>query len=253
MSEELNEKIQYVLKRLKNFTNFIELQDFRSFMLFTLNGTVPANILAQFGLGGGREIIHLPYNPKAKVYFQKVSLMKSSNLIVYVKSEKVIDKLIIEKDDEFLKKYLNQNEISLAFRGNEKILFPEFCDCTTLNSNDNSKLKIKIDDVFFSLESFVGYTEPNILFVLESNNDSEPDIVFAFNIAPEIPTLLETNNVKIDLFLDDEHRTRGMTYIKREEDFSITFLKEIKEISHAEIFKSKFALILPIKSFDPYF
>ncbi|MHA2399391.1 MAG: hypothetical protein ACXADU_10950, partial [Promethearchaeota archaeon] len=63
MSEEVKQKIELVHKRFESFSNFIELPDFRSYLLFTLTSQVPTNILAQFGLGGSKEIISLPYNP----------------------------------------------------------------------------------------------------------------------------------------------------------------------------------------------
>ncbi|MHA1147516.1 MAG: hypothetical protein ACTSR8_04660 [Promethearchaeota archaeon] len=251
MLDQLEQKINSILNKFTNFSNYIELADFRSYILFTLNGTVPANILAQFGFGGAKDIINIPYNPISKTYFQKVSLMTSNSLIIYVKSEPITEKFLIEKDDPILKEYLDQNEMDLAFRGKEKFLIPQLSDCT--NFSENSKLKIKIDDLFHSLESFLAFTEPNILFVIDADSDSEPDIIFAFNITPEIPTAIDFNFVKIDVFLDDKHLMKDITYIKREEDYKIQYLKEIKNISHSEVFKSKFALVLHIKSFNnPY-
>lgn len=251
MAEQLKEKIDLIATKFGNFTNYIELADFRSYLLFTLNGTVPSNVLAQFGLGGTKEIINIPYNPISKTYFQKVSLMTSNSLIIYVKSDPITDSFLIEKDDPVLKKYLNQNEMDLAFRGKEKFLIPQLSDCT--NFGENSKLKIKIDDLFHSLESFLAFTEPNILFVIDAGSDAEPDVIFAFNISPEIPTAVDLNSLKVDVFLDNKHLTKDVTYIRREEDYEIEYLKEIKDISHSEIFKSKFALVLHVKSLvDPY-
>ena len=77
MSAALNEKIDTVNQYFKDFNNFIELKDFRSFLLFTLTSQVPMNIMAQLGLGGDREKINLPYNPEYNTYFQKVNLMTS--------------------------------------------------------------------------------------------------------------------------------------------------------------------------------
>jgi hypothetical protein len=46
------------------------------------------------------------------------------------------------------------------------------------------------------------------------------------------------------------HRTRSKTYIKREEDYTIKYMDNIKEVSHAELYKSAFSLILHVKSFS---
>ncbi|GAG78944.1 unnamed protein product, partial [marine sediment metagenome] len=50
MSEALVGKIKIVGEYFKGFTNFLELEDFRSFLLLTLTSQVPMNIMAQLGL-----------------------------------------------------------------------------------------------------------------------------------------------------------------------------------------------------------
>ncbi|UCD01934.1 MAG: hypothetical protein JSV23_02630 [Promethearchaeota archaeon] len=250
MSNELKQKINIVQKILENFSNFIELNDFRSFLLFTLTSQVPTNILAQIGLGGSKEVISLPYNPIFNVYYQKINLISAGSLIIYVKNEPITDKFTLDKDDPIIKNYLNPNEMSLAFRGKEKFLLPKISDCSIFDVNGNSNLTIKVDDLFHSLESFLGVTEPNLLFVVGATNDSEPDLIFTFNMMPEMPSRFDQKVLKIDVFLDNDHKTRDKTYLKREEDFTVKYLKGIKEVSHAELYKSAFSLILHVKSFS---
>jgi len=250
MSEELNQKVELVKKKFENFTNFIELPDFRSFLLFTLTSQVPMNVLAQMGLGGNKEVINLPYNPILKIYYQKINLLSVGALIVYVKSEPLSDKFVLEKDDSTIKNFLNPDEMSLAFRGKEKFLLPLVSDCNSCDIDNNSKITIKIDDLFHSLESFLGVAEPNLLFAIDGNSDSDPDIIFTFNMMPEIPIRTDKKILKIDVFIDEKHNTRDVTYIKREEDFKINYLSEVKDISHAEIYKSAFSLIMHIKSLN---
>ncbi|MFX0072266.1 MAG: hypothetical protein ACFFAO_14365, partial [Candidatus Hermodarchaeota archaeon] len=69
MSEELQSKITRIKDNFKDFNNYIELGNFRSFLLFTLTSQIPTNILAQIGLGGSREVINLPYSPLFKIYY----------------------------------------------------------------------------------------------------------------------------------------------------------------------------------------
>jgi hypothetical protein len=121
MSEELNHKVDLVKSKFEKFSNFIELPDFRSFLLFTLTSQVPMNVLAQMGLGGNKEIINLPYNPILKIYYQKINLISAGSLIVYVKSDPISEEFILEKDNSTIKSFLNPSEMSLAFRGKEKI------------------------------------------------------------------------------------------------------------------------------------
>ena len=250
MSEELNNQVDLVKNKFENFSNFIELPDFRSFLLFTLTSQVPMNVLAQMGLGGSKEIINLPYNPIMKIYYQKINLISAGSLIVYVKSDPISEKFILEKDDPTIKSFLNPNEMSLAFRGKEKFLLPKISDCNNCYVDNNSKITIKIDDLFHSLESFLAVAEPNLLFVIDGNSDSDPDILFTFNMMPEMPGRTDKKILKIDVFIDSKHITREVTYIKREEDYKIEYLKEVKEVSHAEIYKSSFSLIVHVKSLN---
>lgn len=247
MSENINKKIEVVNKHFKQFTHFIELENFRAFLLLTLNSQSPTNIMAQLGLGGDREIINLPFDPIRGIYYQKINLLSASSIIIYVKVNQITDKFLLDKDHKIFRQYLNINESSLAFRGKEKFVFPKVTDCSTI---DDSNLKIKIDDYFHSLQSFIGFTQPNILFVVDAKDTSEPDLVFTFNMAPKLPRSSEENALKLDVFLDNEHKLKEITYIQRDEDYTIKYMKDIKEVSHADLYKSAFSLILHIKSFD---
>ena len=254
MSNNLKNLIIKVQEYFKDFTCYIELSDFRSFLLFTLTSQTPSNILAQMGFGGAKDVISLPYNPIFNIYYQKINLIASGSLIVYIKSDPVKDEFIIGKDDPIFKNFLNANEISLAFRGKEKFIFPLVSDCSSFEINSNpTKLTVKIDDYFHSLESFLAILEPNVLFVMDGKVESEPDLLFTFNLMPQIPNELNQNVLKIDAFLDNDHKTKDITYLKREEEYTITYLKNIKEISHAELYKSSFSLVIHIKSINKPF
>ena len=250
MSDELKQKIQNVQKKFENFSNFIELHDFRTFLLFTLTSQVPTNILAQIGLGGSKDVINLPYNPIFNVYYQKINLMSSGTMIIYVKSDPISDEFTLGKDDPIIKSFLNPNEISLAFRGKEKFLLPKISDCSTFNTDDDYSLTVKVDDLFHSLESFLAVTEPNLLFILDAKDNSESDLLFTFNLMPEMPSKLNKKVLKIDIYYDTEHKTKDKTYVKRHEDYSISYLDDIIDVSHTDLYKSAFSLIIHIKSFD---
>ena len=249
MSDELKQKISLVHKIFENFSNFIELSDFRSYLLFTLTSQVPTNILAQMGLGGNKEVINLPYNPIFNIYYQKINLISVGSLVIYVKNDSITDKFTLDKDDPIIKNYLNANEMNLAFRGKEKFLLPKISDCSAFEVDGNSKLSIKIDDLFHNLESFLAVVEPNLLFVVDATSESEPDLVFTFNIMPQMPSRMDQNVLKIDAFFDSDHKTKDKVYLKREEDYTLKYLKDIKEVSHTDLYKSAFSLILHVKSF----
>ena len=247
MSDALVDKIKIVNDYFNGFTNFLELEDFRSFLLLTLTSQVPMNIMAQLGLGGNKDVINIPYSPDFKMYYQKINMMSSSSLIIYTKSDPITTEFILEKDDEIFKKFLSLNEIGLAFRGKEKFLFPKVSDCSILG---DSELNIKVDDLFHNLESFMSYTQPNVLFVIDAKDSSKPDLIFSFNLTPQLPKKLDENVLQVDVYLDNEKKTKDINYLKREADYSLTFLKNIKEISNAELYKSSFSLVLHIKSLN---
>ncbi|MFX1243259.1 MAG: hypothetical protein ACFFA7_18585 [Promethearchaeota archaeon] len=250
MSNELKEKITKIKKVFEGFSNYIELPDFRSFLLFTLTSQVPTNIMAQLGFGPNKEVINLPYNPIFNIYYQKINLISAGSLIIYVKSETITKNFTLDKDDQIIKNFLNPNEMSLAFRGKEKFLLPKISDCSAFEMDGNSTLHISVDDIFHSLESFLAVAEPNILFVVDATSESEPDLIFTFNMMPQMPIRLEKQILKIDAFFDESHKTRDKIYLRREEDYTISYLKDIKEVGHAELYKSAFSLILHIKSFS---
>lgn len=245
MPEALVDKIKMVGEYFKGFTNYLELEDFRSFLLLTLTSQVPMNIMAQLGLGGNKDVINLPYSPEYKIYYQKINLISSSSLLIYTKSDPITTEFSLEKNDEIFKNFLSINEIDLAFRGKEKFLFPKVSDCSIL---EDSGLNIKVDDLFHNLESFMAFTQPNVLFVIDAEDSSKPDLIFSFNLTPQLPTKLDENVLQVDVYLDNERKTKNINYLKREADYSLTFLKNIKEISHAELYKSSFSLVLHIKS-----
>ncbi|MHA1239444.1 MAG: hypothetical protein ACTSQU_01500 [Promethearchaeota archaeon] len=250
MPEALDNKIKIVNEFFSGFTNFLELEDFRSFLLLTLTSQGPMNIMSQLGLGGDKSIVNLPYNPDFNIYYQKINLLSSSSIVLYAKSDPITAEFVLEKNDEVFKKFLSSNEIDSAFRGKEKFIFPKISDCSILEA---SKLNIKIDDLFYNLESFISYAQPNILFVFDAAEPSKPDLLFTFNMTPQFPKKLDENILQVDAYLDYEHVTKDINYLKREADYSLTYLKEIKEMSNAELYKASFSLIMHIKSVNKPF
>ncbi|MCK4384452.1 MAG: hypothetical protein KAW66_14220, partial [Candidatus Lokiarchaeota archaeon] len=175
------------------------------------------------------------------------NLMSSSSLILYAKSDPITNEFVLEKSDDIFKKYLNLSEIELAFRGKEKFLFPKISDCSIL---EDSKLNIKVDDLFHNLESFISFTQPNVLFVIDAEDASKPDLIFTFNMTPQLPKKLDENVLTVDVYLDKDRKTRDVNFLKREADYNLIFLKDIKEISHAELYTSSFSLVLHVKSLN---
>jgi hypothetical protein len=245
----LKEKLKYVKEKFTDFSNFLELEDFRSYLLFTLNSQAAANVLAQLGIGGSKDIINLPYNPYEKIFYQKVNLFSSGSLVVYVKTENPFEKFLVEKENSILKKNLTSNELELGVRGKKKFVIPEVSDCSYLE-NEEPAIDLKVDEIYHTLESYIAITEPNIIFIIEATNESEPDVLFTFNMMPEIPTQMNKKVLRLDVYLDESHATKGKTYLKHEEDYKISLLDDVKQVSHSELFKSSFSLLLRVKTLN---
>ncbi len=251
--KDLEEKLNIVKKYFKEFTNYLELQDFRDFLLFVLNSQASSSILEQLGVSGRKTSINIPYNPLFQIYYQKINLISAGALIIYTKRDPISDKFILEKEDPIFKEFLRDNERQLAFRGKEKFLIPKISDCSFLNNEGNNKITLKPDDIYYDLQSFLAVADPNILFVLDSPSESEPDLIFGFNLNFEMPRKSAEKVLKMDILLDYEHKTRGIKYLRREEDYNIKYLENLQNISHADIFQASFSLLLHIKSFKEPF
>jgi len=104
MSKTIKDNIAKIKEKFTNFTNYIELNDFRQLLLFTLTSQDPTNIMAQLGFGGNREIINLPYDPLKKIYFQKINLISSGALIIYARNEIISENFLLEKDEPIYRK-----------------------------------------------------------------------------------------------------------------------------------------------------
>ncbi|MBD3195939.1 MAG: hypothetical protein GF317_12830 [Candidatus Lokiarchaeota archaeon] len=253
MTEQLQNKLNLAKKYFEKFTYYIELENFRDYLLFTLNSTVSSNVLAQLGLGSGKNVVNFPYNPIFNFFYQKIELFSAGSLLIYVKTPLISEKFILEKDDPIFKEFLNSNEIDLGFTGKEKFIIPKVSDCASFDNDEDISISLKIDELYHSLESFLAVREPNILFVIDGASEQDADLLFTFNMMPEMPGKANKKILRMDVYLDDEHTTKNIKYLKREEDYKIKFLENIKEISHADLFRSSFSLVIHIKSLDsPY-
>jgi len=250
MSEKLNEKIEYVKNAFKDFKNYIELEDFKSFLLFTLNAPTTIFITPSLNFGKNPNVA-LRYDPVKKIYFTKIqtNLFADSEIIVYYATEPLTDKLILKKDDKFFDDFLTINEKEIAFSGREKFLFIKKSRGIEVYKEQGNNIEFKIEGYFDDMESFINSIVVPFIFLLQGSSDNEPDVLSSFNIKPSL-NLSNKSIYYIDCFLDKEHKTRSINYIKQDENLKITLMKDFKEISHSELFKSTFDLLLKIKSFN---
>jgi len=96
MSVNLEKKIEYIRNAFKNFKNYIELEDFKNYLFFTLNAPTAIIITPTLNFGKSPNVT-LGYDPFRKIYFTKLqtNLFVSSDIIIYYASEPLTDKLIL--------------------------------------------------------------------------------------------------------------------------------------------------------------
>ena len=249
MSVNLEKKIEYIRNAFKNFKNYIELEDFKNYLFFTLNAPTAIIITPTLNFGKSPNVT-LGYDQFRKIYFTKLqtNLFVSSDIIIYYASEPLTDKLILKKDDKFFDDYLTANEKEIAFAGREKFLFIKK-SIGIENDKEKSKIEFKIINYFNEMESFISSTSLPFIFLLEGSTNDDPDLLFTFNLRPSL-NLSNKTIYYIDCFLDKEQKLRSINYIKQDENLELTFMQDFKDIGHSELFKSTFDLLLKIKSFN---
>jgi hypothetical protein len=249
----------YALDQLKNFKNYIEITDFRPYLLMVLNlESGPDNILSQLGMGAKGKTI-LPYDPEKKIYYTKaMSGMSMNNQItLYYRTEPKTDKLKNKSTDPIFTNALSAYEAKNLIPQKYLMICPKILDFATDAFTDDAKPKpfaSAIESLFIDLLEFLVVQSPKYVFLLEGKGDA-PDLVFTLNLSFD-PTHSAPNQYQyFDVFIDTDHRLRGNTFIWTKEDakenLQISFLKEIKEeFSHSDMFNSNFTIIVPVKSFD---
>jgi hypothetical protein len=254
---EFEEKYEFALKKLNAFKNFIEISDFRSFLLLALNldsGNGPEAIMKKLGLGSKNKLI-LPFDPEKKLYFTKIMLGLNfgQQITVFQKSDKISEDFVNKADSKLFTENLSTYEREHLIPKNFIVISPEILDFSKKSLEGENVPKVfvaGIESLYVSLAEFIASQTLKFLFLIEGKDD-EADIVFSLN-APFDPKDSAPNQIQyFDVFVDEEKKLRGQTYIRMKKDeLDLQFMKEVNEMTHSELFNSHFTVIIPIKSFD---
>ncbi|WP_457556688.1 hypothetical protein [Candidatus Harpocratesius sp.] len=247
------EKYQFAVRKFEEFHNYFEISDFRKFLLLILNLDAggPEAMMQQLGMGAKTRLI-LPYDPEKKIYYTKVmsGLSYHNQMVIYHKSEKISDTFINESNSPLFTKYLSDYERKNLLPGKFKILTPEMQDYTKnilKGKNATKAIVTGVESLFFNLGEMIVSQQAKFLFLLE---DPKADILFSMNISFN-PNLEADHIQMLDVFVDEEHKYKDHTFIRMKEgEMEIDLLDEIKELSHSELYKSHFTIIVPIKSLE---
>lgn len=247
------EKYQFAVEKFANFGNFLEIGDFRKFLLLILNLDAggPEAMMQQLGMGAKTRAI-LPYDPEKKMYYTKVmsGLSYHHQMMIYHKTDKVSEEFLNEQTSPLFTNYLSSYERKNLLPGKFKILTPEVKDFSrnVLQGKNAAKpIVMGIESLFFDLAEMIVTQQSKFLFLLE---DSQADLLFSMNISFN-PNIDADHIQMVDVFVDEEKKFRDQTFIRMKEgDMEIHLVDEIKELSHGELYDSHFTILVPVKSLN---
>ncbi|MHA1674899.1 MAG: hypothetical protein ACTSYI_14885 [Promethearchaeota archaeon] len=247
------EKYQIAVDRFKDFKNHFEIHDFRKFLLLILNLDAggPEAMLQQLGMGSKKRVV-LPYDPETKMYYTKVmsGLSYHNQLLIYHKTKKLSEKFVNDAESTLFTESLSTFERENFLPGKFKVITPKMKDYTAnvLKGKNSSKPLITgVESLYYNLAEMIVSQQSKFLFLIEGDN---ADVLFSMNIS-FAPSHDGDNIQMMDIFIDEEKKYRDFTFIRMKEgELEMDLLKEIQDMSHGELYKSHFTIIVPIKSFN---
>ncbi|WP_371803910.1 hypothetical protein [Candidatus Lokiarchaeum ossiferum] len=256
---DYSEKYTYAVEMLSSFKNYLEVKDFRKFLLLILNleSMGPEAMLKQLGMGSKGKTI-LPYNPEKKMYFTKVMSGFSLNhqLTIYSPIERINTKFVNKSDSELFTKYLTEFERKKLLPGKFMLINPEVIDQSHKALSEKNSPKIStpgIESLYLNLRELIATQNIKFIFLLEAD---KADIAFIMNMNVE-PSHDSENSIQyFDVYVDEKKEMRDHTFIRMKngdsdsDEITMEFLDEIKDMSHSDLFDSHFTIIVPISSMD---
>ncbi len=259
---DTQEKFKFAHQKLESFQNYIEIADFRHFLLLALNmeGEWPQELLKQFGFGSKDKTV-IPFDREKNVFFTKImqGLSSSNQLIIYNKPNwdheiPFVNKANSKIFEKVLNNYERENLLSKKFI----LLAPKVTEFSRQDPNvpheSESPIPI-IEFIFENLAELIVSQDLKYLFLLEGKED-EPDLVFSLNLSTEGGKDTEKPLQMFDIYVDEEKKLRGHTFIRMkngeltDEALNMEYLDEIKDYSHSELYNSIFTVIVTVKSLN---
>ncbi len=249
----IEEKFDFVKEKFKSFSNYLEISNFRQFLLLILNieGDGAEAIMRQLGMGSKTKTI-LPYDPYKKSYYTKVisGLSMKNQLKIYIKSKKVNESLQNKSDSKIFTENLSDFERKNLLPNKFSLIIPSIVDSLDENLGHikNKEITPVIESLFVDLAEFIASQNLKFIFLLE---DDTADILFTVNmsIAPDINSPKQIQY--FDIYIDENKKIRNHTFIRMKKgEMDMEFMDEIKDYNHSEIFKSHFTIVVKIKSFN---
>ena len=254
------DQFTFAVDSLQNFKNFIEVEDFRKFLLLILNleSGGPEAVLRQLGMAS-RDKITLPYDPLKKIYFTKIISglsMTRNQLVIYHKSEKIVETFVNKPESALFQQTLSEFELKNLLPEKLVLITPEVVDFTSkILTGDNAipQALIGIESLYTNLAELIVTQDLKFIFLLEG---ASADILFAINLNLDMAQDKKTPIQFFDVFVDETQKLRNYTFIRmknkniKEGNIEMEYLEEITGIKRSELFESHFTIIIKVKSMN---
>lgn len=247
--KNLVEAADYITEKFKDFDGFLSIGDFKSLLLLTFYGESDENMMRNLmeGSNPNRKL----YYDRAKTAFLIEMLPSERNLTVYLKKPNTIEKQIIKLDDKkFLDKFLTTFEQeNLIDKKGELRVVDYFNRTFDLIKKHDIKSRFEVSKIYSDLLSYIfGIGKTKSIFVLDTEDG--PDIIFSFMVS--ISSIFDDEYIPIHAYLDHDGICKNSMFLKiNKETHKFEGVSELEEVSHAEVYKNTYILIIHVKSFEP--
>jgi hypothetical protein len=245
-----NKDYEFLSQKFAQMKNYVELKDFRTFLLFNLIDESESMI--QKLMEGGKSLRTLLHDHKG-AYIYEYALAKG-RLLFYVKEPALKDTPLLdyEKHKEFFDKYLSKFEQKkLLSKQDDKIGIVRLSS-KMITADEKYKISPKFEvtriyDDFLSFLFDIG--KSRYVFVLNGEGN-EPNIVFAISIL--LSNALNQEYIAVQAYIDKKKEYKGQFLRVNSEELKYESVDEIKDASHSEMFHTDYLLMVHIKSFNSY-
>jgi hypothetical protein len=247
----MNIDIEQIKSKFATFKGFIELGNFRTFLLRTLSEDSGENPISRFleGMKTNRQIF---YDTEKKAVIREQIISDEATIVEYFKCEPPMDKQVISTDDtEFFNKHLSKFEQETMIEPKLKINLIKYINkAFEVNQKYNKVPKFEITKIYNDLSSFLLGNSSNSMFYVLDGAKQEPDILFCLPI--NITSFIKNSYNSIHVFVDKSKICAANSYLRLNvNDFKIEGIKELKDtVTHGDMFNNKFFLLGHVKSFN---
>jgi hypothetical protein len=240
----------YVLGKFKDFSCYIEIADFKTFLILALTRISGQKQFLQQIMGQNGNPTIWFYDEVQKVYFIEMGIKELgiSPIILYHRSDKQVD-FVLKGDNKIFQETLNKHELELLVKSKMIVHSPTVVDFGRdlfFSKDIGYKPVMTVNSIYKKLEEFI--VSPAILsyfFILES--ESGPDVVFDIKDPIGVQNTM-TIVQPFDVFLDEEKSLRNNTYVLLDQDLKSTLISELK-MDKGDLFEKNLTLIVKVKSF----